>query len=100
MLLASEVERLVCTFGREIAGLVFRRACMRARKGGSGGRMVSTRKRIGERSLQVYGDDRKLFAIQRDLQVGQLGSGVDAGSVEGLWWVAIFDVKFGDGCRR
>ena len=60
--------------------------------------MVSTRKRIRKCDLQVNGDDSELFSIQRDLKVGQFGGSIDAGCVEGLWWVAIFDVEFGDGC--
>jgi len=51
MLLASEVEGLVCTFRREIAGLMFRCARVRAGKGRSSGRMILTRKRVGECSL-------------------------------------------------
>lgn len=70
VLLAGEIERLVCNLGGKITGLVFRRARVRTRKGRSGGRMIFTRKRIGECSLQVYGDDRELFAIQRNLKVG------------------------------
>lgn len=70
MLLASEIERLVCTFRREITSSVLGRAGVCAGKSRSSGRMILTRKRVGERSLQVDRHDRELFAIQRDLKVG------------------------------
>lgn len=50
--------------------------------------------------MDVDGYDGELLSIQRNLETGQLGGGVYALGVEGLWWVAILDIKLRNRGRR
>ena len=50
--------------------------------------------------MNVDGYDCELLAVQRNLETGELRGGIDALGVEGLGWIAVFDIELRDRGRR